>query len=205
MPMHFFSILQTLKLFLEIISAGSFFLRNILRENVLLAQKQKLCKTFWLLCTKKMTAWYHRAHIKIQFLTSLNKKHMSHLAIHPLKPHSPHEWDLQSSSVECDYRGRAGFRVCRWMWDEPPGPPSRQMWSCVNMYNTQSNACIPAFCMRAYLRSHTPFSCELPPSVTFLLSNTRASLKLTSQESSDSSPGEDKGAAMGGKLCNKHI
>lgn len=63
--------------------------------------------------------------------------------------------------------------------------------------NTQSNACIRAFCMRAYLRSHTPFSCELPPSVTFLLSNTRASLKLTSQESSDSSPGEYKGAAMG--------
>lgn len=43
-------------------------------------------------------------------------------------------------------------------------------------------------CTCDYLRSHTPFSCVLPPPVTFLLSNTRASLKLTSPESSDSSP-----------------
>lgn len=44
--------------------------------------------------------------------------------------------------------------------------------------------------MIAHLRSHTPFSCLLP-SVTRLLSNTTASLKLTSQESSDSSPDGD--------------
>lgn len=56
MPMHFFSILQTLKLFLEIISAGSFFLWNIWRENVLLAQKQKVCKSFWLLDVFKQKA-----------------------------------------------------------------------------------------------------------------------------------------------------
>lgn len=59
MPMHFFSILQTLKLFLEIISVGSFFLRNIWRENVLLAQKQQFLASVY----KKMTAWYHRADI----------------------------------------------------------------------------------------------------------------------------------------------
>lgn len=54
------------------------------------------------------------------------------------------------------------------------------------------HAGIPHFRIVPYLRSHTPFSCAVRPSVTLLPSNTRASLKLTSPESSDSSPDGDK-------------
>lgn len=49
---------------------------------------------------------------------------------------------------------------------------------------TKRRACIQV-CMSLHLRSHSPFSCVALPS-----DDTRASLKLTSQESSDSSPDE---------------
>lgn len=123
---------------------------------------------------------------------------MSHLAIHPLKPHSPQSeiYNLTAWNVTAEVSlTSACADECGTNPSVLPQDKCGNVLTCMN--TTQSNACIPAFCMRAYLRSQTPFSCELPPSVTFLLSKTRASLKLTSQESSDSSPGEDKGAAMG--------
>lgn len=58
---------------------------------------------------------------------------------------------------------------------------------------TDTHACMHAYtCQTLYLRSHTPFSLVVPPSDAFVPSNTRASLKLTSQESSDSNPDEEE-------------
>lgn len=87
--------------------------------------------------------------------------------------------------------------ACRWMRHGAPRPLPRDerrghVVTCMNTQSLECHAyCNTSTCTCDYLRSHTPFSCVLllpPPPVTFLLSNTRASLKLTSPESSDSSP-----------------
>lgn len=76
----------------------------------------------------------------------------------------------------------------------------------VMWWHAHIHACIPHVCTETHLRSHTPFSCVvLLPSVTFLLSNTRASLKLTSQESSDSSPEGDNRGVRGGRKEEANI
>lgn len=85
--------------------------------------------------------------------------------------------------------------------------------SSVHILNLQTRACKDTHaCTHArthacihvsktlYLRSHTPFSLVVLPSDAFVPSNTRASLKLTSQESSDSSPDEQKRGVRGSSI-----
>lgn len=137
-----------------------------------------------------MRAWWSWIHQKIQ-KASVSSDSTT------IRKHALHTLD---SLTHCGMWLKAS-RACRWMWDGASRSSLKTnvvMWLHVWTHTVIGMPCMHACILHHphpaptytchYLRSHTPFSCELPPPVTFLLSNTRASLKLTSPESSDSSP-----------------
>lgn len=66
MPMHFFSILQTLKLFLEIISAGRVFLVHILKRRKVKPVKTLVTKMYPLTAVSSaqtVAGYRHRAQL----------------------------------------------------------------------------------------------------------------------------------------------
>ncbi len=178
MPMHFFSILQTLKLFLEIISAGRVFLVHIGIKEMLTAG-----------------SWAHEN--KWPYIVTEQDVLHQNPDVFKLKCVKSSLATPNGNSAEVALTGWAALKkkkcgctglVCLQVWEHarwiPPTP--HHVVTCTHRY---THTHMHHFCRTPpHLRSRTPFSCVALPSVTCLPSNTRASFKLTSQESSDSSP-----------------